>query len=148
MYVDETDEDGTEEETPLAPQPAPKPKSKKPGQARYSAKPSIGRGAIKKAHYTCENDSTHITFTARRNSKNFMEPHHLIPLSKQYLFEHNIDITANIISLCPNCHSKIHYGTVDEIKDLLRKFLALRSTDLATCGIIIDEATLFALYEL
>lgn len=147
-FIAASEDNGIAEETPLTPRPAPRARSAKKGQLKYSAKPSIGRGAIRKASYRCENDPTHATFQSRRTGQSFMEPHHLIPLSKQYLFENDIDITSNIISLCPICHSQIHYGTTDEIKGLLRKFLNLRSEDLLACGIPIDEDTLFALYEL
>jgi 5-methylcytosine-specific restriction endonuclease McrA len=130
------------------PQPAPSPKAKKPGKPRYSANPAIGKGALQQAGYTCENCGG-TTFTARSTGKAFMEPHHLIPISQQGLYSNNIDITQNLICLCPNCHSQIHYGLKNDIKTMLRKFLTARQTDLKNLGgIDIDESTLFAYYKL
>lgn len=131
-----------------SPQPAPVPKAKRAGKPRYSAKPAIGKGALQKAGYICENCGNG-TFTARSTGNDFMEPHHLIPISKQGLYSNDIDITPNLICLCPNCHSKIHYGTKSDVTAMLKKFLAARKTDLKNLGgIDIDESTLFAYYQI
>ena len=134
--------------TTNTPQPAPTPKATKPGKPRYSANPAIGKGALQKAGYTCENCGSK-TFTARSTNSSFMEPHHLIPISQQGLYTNNIDITQNLICLCPNCHSQIHYGLNDDIKIMLRRFLSARQADLKDLGgIDIDESTLFAYYKI
>ena len=131
-----------------APQPAPSPKAKKPGKPRYSANPAIGKGALDKAKYICENCGG-TTFTARSTNKAFMEPHHLIPISQQGFYSNSIDITPNLICLCPNCHSQIHYGLKNDIKTMLHKFFLARQADLKNIGgIDIDESTLFAYYKL
>lgn len=78
-----------------------------------------------------------------------MEPHHLIPISCQSNYPVNIDITSNLICLCPNCHSKIHYGLKSDIEVMLKKFLAQRKTSLKNDGgIDIDEVTLLAYYNI
>lgn len=77
-----------------------------------------------------------------------MEPHHLIPISLQGYYKHDIDITSNLICLCPNCHKRIHYGTKDDVKKMLTKFHNARQADLKTCGIDIDLITLFAYYNI
>lgn len=131
-----------------SPQPAPAPKAKKAGKPRYTAKPAIGKGALVQAGYICENCGNG-TFTARSTGQNFMEPHHLIPISKQGLYSQDIDITQNLICLCPNCHSKIHYGVKSDIQTMLRTFLSARQIDLKNLGgIDIDESTLFAYYNI
>jgi len=147
-YQHETYKSAIAIETPLLPSPAPKPRRKEKNKPRYIAAPSIGKGAIQKAQYKCELEIEHSTFKSRKTNMPFMEPHHLIPISKQYLFENNIDITANIISLCPNCHSKIHYGQSDEVKEILQKLFDKRKNALIECGISIDIETLFSLYDL
>lgn len=133
--------------SPAAPQPAPAPKRTSKGKPRYIANPSIGKGALARAGYICENCGQG-TFTARSTGQNFMEPHHLIPLSRQGYYGSKIDITANLICLCPNCHSKIHYGLKPDIQVMLRTFLAARDADLKIGGIDIDENTLFAYYNI
>ncbi|WP_313164662.1 HNH endonuclease signature motif containing protein [Sedimentibacter sp.] len=146
-YLAEANEEGIEEITLLKPLPAPKPKSGKLN-SKYIAKSSIGRGALKKAKYLCESNSSHVTFTSKRSGQSYMEPHHLIPLSKQRLFDNNIDISPNIISLCPTCHSKIHYGKKEDVKAMLEQFLSDRNNELSICGIEIDIETLYAFYNL
>lgn len=131
-----------------SPKPAPAPKRKQTGKPRYIANPAIGKGAIQQAGYICENCGN-TTFTARSTGQSFMEPHHLIPISKQNLYANDIDITPNLICLCPNCHSQIHYGVKGDVQNMLHKFLLARQTPLKNLGgIDIDENTLFAYYKL
>lgn len=130
------------------PAPAPAPKKTNGGRPKYIPKPSIGKGAIVRARFICENCGNG-TFTSRRTNQNFMEPHHLIPISMQGYYAHDIDITPNLICLCPNCHSKIHYGLKPDIEVMLKAFLAARKTDLKNIGNIdIDEPTLLAYYNI
>ena len=135
--------------TPMAPLPAPK-GSKRSGSSKkkYSGKPSIGRGAIEKAKFTCENDNSHKSFISKKTGENYMEPHHLIPISQQEFFVNSIDITPNLICLCPNCHKQIHHGTDSEVKAMLKKFYTLRHSDLKRCGIEIDFNKLIAFYDI
>lgn len=39
-----------------------------------------------------------------------MEAHQLIPIGAQDDFNNSLDVDANIVCLCPNCHRKLHYG--------------------------------------
>ena len=77
-----------------------------------------------------------------------MEPHHLIPISAQELYDQRIDITSNIICLCPSCHKMIHLGKREDVVKMLDRFLSDRKSDLSTCGIDIDINTLLAHYNL
>lgn len=136
------------EQTPMTPAPPQKgSKRNASSKVKYKGKPSRGKGALEKAHYTCENDPTHTTFTSDVTGKDYMEPHHLIPISNQGLYEHDIDITSNLICLCPTCHKQIHYGQKTDIKQMLSAFYATRKSDLKTCGIEIDLDTLLAYYD-
>lgn len=74
-----------------------------------------------------------------------MEPHHLIPLDYQYLFEFSLDVEANIICLCSNCHNEIHYGL--NYKSLIKKFYNERKEPLEQCGIKIELEELYKLYQ-
>lgn len=138
-----------EEITPLAPAPAPggsvRRSSSKP---KYKGKPSRGKGALSKATYTCEWDASHTTFISNTTGENYMEPHHMIPISMQGLYSSDIDITSNLICLCPNCHKRIHLGKKADVEPMLRKFFAARESDLKTCGIDIDIYTLLAYYDI
>ena len=84
--------------------------------------------AIVEANYLCEVDVNHETFIRKTNDKPYSEAHHLIPLKFQKYFEYPLDVPANIISLCSNCHNKIHYGA--DIKSLLEKLYLLRQEKL------------------
>lgn len=147
-YVRAT-ENSTEITLPAGPQPPVKASFGKTGKT-YKARPGIGKNALKNAGYVCEcNPTMHTTFIARSTGNNYMEPHHLVPISKQGLFPSaGLDVPENIICLCPTCHSKIHYGEKADIKSMLHIFLIKRSASLASRGIIITESELFALYDL
>lgn len=73
---------------------------------------------IKENDFKCFFDKNHITFPS--NTKpNYVEGHHIIPISRQDSFEEELDCKENIIALCPNCHKAIHYAINDYKKDLL-----------------------------
>ena len=84
--------------------------------------PGISKGAIEKAEYLCENNPDHNTFTSKTTTRNYVEAHHLIPMKLQDSFSNGLDVTANILSLCPNCHDLFHYGNDDEKFVVLEKF--------------------------
>lgn len=66
--------------------------------------------AKKKSNYTCEMDFGHLTFFTAKDEMHYVEAHHLIPMAAQDYFENTIDFADNIVTLCPNCHRKIHYA--------------------------------------
>lgn len=76
----------------------------------YSTEPRLKRYVIEKELYKCQLDKTHRSFITC-NDRQYMEGHHIIPMSYQKMKEEiNLDRTDNIICLCPNCHKEIHYG--------------------------------------
>lgn len=96
--------------------------------------------AIKAAHYMCECDSNHRTFTAKRNLEQYMEGHHLIPMKEQNEFKYSLDIYANIVSLCPVCHRLLHYGIETEKRNLLENLYKERYTRLCNSGIELKKS--------
>lgn len=135
--------------TPLAPAPAPSGSKKSASnKTKYHGKPSRGKGALEKAKYVCEYDSTHSSFISEKTGQSYMEPHHLIPISNQGLYSNDIDITPNLICLCPICHKKIHHGVKADVKLMLQAFYSKRQHDLELCGIKIDIDTLYAYYDI
>lgn len=145
-YVNAT-EDSVEIKLPAGPQPPVKASAGAKGKT-YKATPGIGKNALKSAGYICACDPLHTTFTARSTGHAYMEPHHLVPISKQGLFSAGLDVPENIICLCPTCHSKIHYGEKADIKNMLHSLFAGRTASLATRGITLTESELYALYDL
>lgn len=117
---------------------------------RYSKNPIIGKIAIQKTMYLCENIEKHITFISNTTNKQYMEAHHLIPISYQEemwdRFGVNIDCVENIVSLCPNCHSAIHYA-IKEVKiDIIKKAYALKIDDLRKVGITLSLDEVIGFY--
>lgn len=66
--------------------------------------------ALMKAKFKCECDENHETFICRTTNKPYVEAHHLIPMEYYDEFEYSIDVEANIVALCSNCHREIHHG--------------------------------------
>ena len=92
---------------------SPVPKKSNSISQSWTRNPTIREKALKNANYLCEMDIDHKTFIV--NGHQFMEGHHLIPMEYQDMFPtKSIDIEENIISLCPTCHRKIHYGSLKE----------------------------------
>ncbi len=77
-----------------------------------------------------------------------MEAHHLIPMGKQGAFEYDIDVPENIMSLCPNCHKKIHLSEDIAKGDMLKKAYDMKRNHLREGGIDIDAKTLFEIYDI
>lgn len=61
----------------------------------------------------CFLNENHTTFPTRALN-NFVEVHHIIPLSLQTSFTSPLDSTDNTIALCPTCHRKVHLSTDEE----------------------------------
>lgn len=67
---------------------------------------------IREEDYKCFINPNHITFPSP-NRINYVEGHHIIPISLQKSFIQNLDCKDNIIPLCPNCHKAMHLGVSD-----------------------------------
>ena len=101
--------------------------------------------ALKEANYKCEFDENHITFTSKETMKNYVEGHHLIPISKHAEFKYDIDVKENIISLCPECHRMLHFAKKEQTRGLLHTLLNNRIERLTKVGL---EITIDALVEM
>lgn len=90
--------------------------------------------AFFRSKYKCEVNSNHITFPTNYYP-NYLEGHHLIPISAQKNFASiNLDCIENLVSLCPICHSQIHYGTKEAKKEIFETIIKSREADLARIG--------------
>jgi hypothetical protein len=117
---------------------------KKSTKNYYERSPQVAINAIANSNYSCEIDSLHKTFTRKSKNEPYLEPHHLIPLSKQNDFQYSLDVEANIISLCSNCHNEIHYG--QNHKMLIKFLYNKRIQRLEKTALKIDLATLIGYY--
>ena len=122
------------------------PEGKSVKTTRPTTNPALGKEAIKDARYCCAVDKEHETFV-KKNGEKYLEVHHLIPLERQNEFENKLDTKANLVSICPLCHKKIHYGRIEDIKPIIKKLFEEREEHLKTSGIEISFEKLLTYYE-
>ncbi|WP_250277278.1 MrcB family domain-containing protein [[Clostridium] colinum] len=108
----------------------------------------VAANALILANYKCEIENTHTTFIRKSNNMNYTEAHHLIPISKQEEFDYSLDIEANIVSLCSNCHNCLHYGLDKEKAILLKKLFENRIDRLNKVGLNITFDELKGYYNI
>jgi len=125
----------------------PRPKPKKYGKSsRYLSNPRRSKNALIAAEFKCEIDQNHTTFLNKKSKKQYMEAHHLIPISRQVDFIHDIDVPENILCLCPNCHRKIHLAEDISKKEILKQAFEIKKHQLPQGGISIDFKALVGIY--
>lgn len=116
----------------------PQPEDKKPGhnvggRTVPNRDKDTANKALTRAGYLCEFDNAHGLFLRKKQPINYTEPHHLIPLKYDDLFEKSLDVQANIVSLCSHCHNLIHYGADAEV--VIRKLWEDRHQEIIDAGI-------------
>lgn len=104
--------------------------------------------AKKKAKWQCEFDNNHNTFISLKNNLPFMESHHLIPMAAQGFFDYSIDFSDNIVSLCPNCHQRIHHAVKEDKKIMIDKLFETRNGFYEQYGIMITKKELYSFYNI
>ncbi|KRF52561.1 hypothetical protein ASG99_12430 [Bacillus sp. Soil768D1] len=106
----------------------------------WSRNPKYASEALADADYLCEFNNQHHHFKSKFNQKNYVEAHHLIPMSYQDQFDCSLDIHANIVSICLVCHKKIHFGLFEDKKEIIDKlFDSRRERDLLKVGLILQH---------
>lgn len=91
------------------------------------------------ADYKCDINHDHTTFLSASTNRPYMEAHHIIPLQLQDKFEKSLDVYANLISLCPICHKKIHLGLLEERRLMVDRIYENRKDRLANCGFVFGK---------
>jgi len=118
------------------------------GKTVYARNKMTAARALKKAMYQCEvKGCTGHYFMSATTNKNYVEAHHLIPFEIQIYFTKGLDVEANIVSLCVFCHSKLHYGIMEEKMIILRQLYAERIEFLKICEINVDLEQLLSYYH-
>ena len=69
--------------------------------------------ALNHAKHKCEPCHKN-TFKNKSTGLQYVEGHHLIPLSCQKSFNYSLDVEENVVALCPMCHSKLHHAEIKE----------------------------------
>ena len=146
--VDEISEMGEPtlaEEVEYNPEPKKKPLAQvSSGNKVYPRDRKTAVNALARAKHKCEVDEKHPSFTRKNTNLEYTEPHHLIPMSYQDSFESSLDVEANIVALCSNCHNQIHYGAGSE--ELIEELYNKREEELEQAGIPISLEDLLNLY--
>ena len=91
------------------------------------------------AHFMCECDTSHTSFTSKATLRRYVEGHHLIPLLQQNLFPYSLDVYANVVSLCPNCHRLLHLAVKSEKQYYLDRLFDARRVRLISSGLDISH---------
>jgi 5-methylcytosine-specific restriction enzyme A len=113
----------------------------------FQRNPNVAALALRLAHFKCEIDAGHQTFISNAKGKPYVEAHHLIPFGKQGGFRFSLDVTANIVALCPNCHRLLHHGKkADKAREIAALF-AQRKGRLLEKELKISAAELTKLYR-
>ena len=90
---------------------------------------------IKMANHKCEINKNHKSFTDKTGKHQYLECHHIIPISAQKDFPNiKLDSMFNIIALCPNCHKKVHYAIKKEGKDIFMEMYEIRRKEMLKRG--------------
>lgn len=116
------------------------------GSKTWVRKPSIASVAIVKADFKCLIESSHSSFISNATKQQYVEAHHIFPMSSQSQFKYSLDVPENIAVLCPNCHKKIHLAEPSEKKVLIRNLLDLKAEGLKQRGIVRTYEELCELY--
>lgn len=115
------------------------------GVKAYVRSGEVVANALALAGHSCEGKCGVLLFLRKDGKTNYTEAHHLIPLCYQNDFEYSLDVEANVVSLCPACHRKLHYGA--NIEPLLKELLDQRSDRLTACRIGVSYEKLLLLYR-
>ncbi|MGN0783977.1 MAG: HNH endonuclease [Christensenellales bacterium] len=119
---------------------------------RFRTNPLLGKIAIKKAYYACENDYQHETFISKKTQQKYMEAHHLIPVCFQKeiweKYRINIDCVENLVSLCPTCHKAIHYGTKEVQRKMISELFNRCAPKYKAIGLDITLEEIFKFYKI
>ena len=95
---------------------------------------------IEMSKHKCEVDKKHKSFTDSTGKHQYLECHHIIPISAQKDFPNiELDSMFNIIALCPNCHKKVHYAMKKERYEIFIKMYKTREKEMIEKGFDLDK---------
>lgn len=148
LFQDEANKIASNNSQP-PPDKAKAPPKRKPraGSAGYERDAKEAAYALVRAGHKCEVDPTHGTFVSAATKQPYVEAHHLIPLSAQQHFPAaSLDVQANIVALCPNCHRLIHHAVSKNRDTLISVLHGLRAQRLQSVGLITTPTALAKYY--
>ena len=120
---------------------------KKNKNGKYPRNAKITQTVLASSRYKCFFDPNHKTFISRNTGHVHMEGHHFIPMQFQDDFlPRALDRRSNLVSLCPNCHDKLHKAINEDRIPLLKKIYTDRIQKLKEEGINISFEELLRKY--
>lgn len=107
---------------------------------REKTDPKLKATRIELSNYNCEINHNHKTFTNAAGTHQYLECHHIIPISAQKDFPNvKLDSLFNLISLCPICHAEVHYANLKEKGEIFSKMYELRKDEMLEHGFGLKE---------
>lgn len=116
------------------------------GRRIYPRNLQYAKKALENAQYQCEINKSHKTFISKASKQQFVEAHHLIPIKAQTQFTCDIDIPINIVALCPTCHKKLHFASIQDKEKMLQLLLNAKQDKLKIFGIDMNIIKLKSFY--
>ena len=112
-------------------------------EQRRKSSSVLKKKALERVGYKCELENfckcaSHY-FTNKKNGKNYVEVHHLIPREFSNDFENSIEQIENYVALCPRCHKFIHFAVDRERKMALNYLYSNHIGGLELKGIGVTE---------
>lgn len=102
-----------------------------------SRNPAIITSVLEKSNFMCFFDKNHKTFPSERRP-NYVEGHHIIPVSLNDSFSEELDCEDNVISLCPTCHKAMHLAK-NEYKENLLLFILENNDEFKKFGLSLED---------
>ena len=109
---------------------------------------SLKKVAKIKSDYKCDLEEVENCkyFTAKSTNKNYVEVHHYIPREFANDFDETIEVLENYITLCPNCHRKIHLAVDNERKHMVNVLFSKRHLALKKKHLDVELNTIYEYY--
>lgn len=120
------------------------------GRTKIKAEFTKWKPYIREFHsYTCALEAVNkcIYFKSKKTNENYLEVHHLIPRASSSLFDYSIEVPANYIPLCANCHRLLHQGIKSEREKCLKILYEKNKDNLEKSGLLFKNVeVLFKMY--
>lgn len=107
---------------------------------REKTDPKLKATRMELSNYSCEINCSHKTFLCASGKRQYLECHHIIPLSAQKEFVNiKLDSMFNLIALCPICHSQVHYAKIEEKEKIFIKMYEKRKEKMVERGFDLEK---------
>lgn len=120
----------------------------KGGRKSWPRDAKIAAKSLQRSNYKCSYDESHTTFVSKATGNQFMEVHHLVPMSLQSKIVQDLDRLSNLKPLCPVCHRAIHHGEDGVKAEIIEKLYRESRDDLEKTGIEITFGDLKKAYQI